>query len=159
MAEALSEEQIEHLLKHQILGHIGCHADDITYIVPICYAYDDNCIYGRTHNGMKLKMMTENPKVCFQVEYIENMLKWESVICWGKFEELTDIGKRDKAIQILKNRISVSVDNAGLHKSPYWPFSLSDLDNVEGVLFCIQLNKKTGRLSSYHNPISTGYSL
>ena len=159
MGEVLSEDRIEYVLQHQLLGHIGCHADNTTYVVPICYAYDDNCIYGRTRNGMKLKMLRENPAVCFQVEYIENMLKWQSVICWGEFEELTTIDKRNKAIDILKNRISVSLEGNALQHSAFWPFSISDLDNVEGVLFCIHLNKKTGRLSSYHNPVSSGSSL
>lgn len=148
MHEDLSEEQIEYVLKNELLGHIGCHADNITYVVPICYAYDGKCIYGRTYDGMKMKMVRENPNVCFQVEYIENMVKWKSVICWGEFEELTDIDKRNKAIRVLQDRILAVVESNALKQSPYWPFSISDLDNVKGIIFRIHLNKKTGRVSS-----------
>ena len=45
---------------------------------------------GRTFEGMKVKMMRENPKVCFQIENLESFGEWQSVTCWGEFEELTD---------------------------------------------------------------------
>lgn len=141
----LSEEVIEHVLKYQIFGRIGCHANDRTYIVPICYAYAENCIYGRTFEGMKLKMMRENPQVCFQLENLESMGKWQSVICWGTFEELTDTIKRNKGIEILQNRLSAKIDDKNLRISHQWPFSLYDSDTVEGIIFCIRLSEKTGR--------------
>ncbi len=148
MHKDLSEEQIEYVLKNELLGHIGCHADNITYVVPICYAYDGKCIYGRTYDGMKIKMMRENPNVCFQVEYIENMVKWRSVICWGEFEELTDFDKRNKGIRVLEDRVLAVVEINAFNQSPYWPFSISDLDDVKGIIFRIHLNKKTGRVSA-----------
>ena len=141
----LSEEAIEHVLKYQLFGRIGCHANNMTYIVPICYAYDGNCIYGRTFEGMKLKMMRENPNVCFQLEHLEGMGKWESVICWGEFEELTDTDKRNKGIEILHNRVSAIMGDKNLRASHHWPFSLNDPDNTEGIIFCIHISKKTGK--------------
>jgi nitroimidazol reductase NimA-like FMN-containing flavoprotein (pyridoxamine 5'-phosphate oxidase superfamily) len=155
MPEALNDERIEYILQHQLLGHIGCHADDITYVVPICYAYDNNCIYGRTYEGMKLQIMRKNPAVCFQVEHIENMAQWQSVVCWGTFEEVIDIDQRQAAIQVLKNRISVSVEGNALQHSAYCPFFINELDNPNDVIFCIRLNKKTGGLSSIGNPVTT----
>jgi nitroimidazol reductase NimA-like FMN-containing flavoprotein (pyridoxamine 5'-phosphate oxidase superfamily) len=141
----LSEEGIEHVLKYQLLGHIGCHANEMTYIVPICYAYDGNCIYGRTFEGMKLRMMRENPKVCFQVEHLESMGKWQSVICWGEFEELTDTNKCHKGIEILQNRVSAIMGDKNLRVSHHWPFSIYDPDNFEGIIFCIHISEKTGK--------------
>jgi nitroimidazol reductase NimA-like FMN-containing flavoprotein (pyridoxamine 5'-phosphate oxidase superfamily) len=152
MHESLSEARIEEVLQHQLLGHLGCHTDNITYVVPICYAYENNYIYGRTYDGMKLEMIRKNPTVCFQVEYIENILKWESVVCWGAFEELTDVTRRNNAIKILKDRILVSMEGNMLQHSAYWPFSIHDSDNRNEIIFSIHLSKKTGRLSPYHNP-------
>ena len=143
----LSQKGIEHVLKSQLFGRIGCHANNVTYIVPICYAYDENCIYGRTFEGMKLKMMRENPKVCFQIENLESMGKWQSVICWGEFEELTDTIKRNKGIEILQNRISAVMGDRNLRVSHHWPFSL-DSDNAEGIIFCIHISEKTGKFEN-----------
>jgi nitroimidazol reductase NimA-like FMN-containing flavoprotein (pyridoxamine 5'-phosphate oxidase superfamily) len=144
----LSAAEIEDVLAHQLIGRIGCHTNDMSYIVPICYAYDGECIYARTYEGMKVKMMRENPKVCFQVEYIENMVNWKTVICWGEYEELTDIDKRKKAIQILHQRVLPLISNKILKLSPYWPFSSIDSDNIKGIVFCIHLNTKTGRFEN-----------
>jgi nitroimidazol reductase NimA-like FMN-containing flavoprotein (pyridoxamine 5'-phosphate oxidase superfamily) len=148
MPQELNEEEIEFVLQHQLLGHIGCHADNLTYVVPICYAYDGKTIYGRTYEGMKIKMVRKNPAVCFQVESIENMSKWKSVVCWGEFEELTDFINRNKAISILQDRISAGVDSNAITHSSFWPFSISDLDHVKGIIFCIHVNKMTGMFSS-----------
>ena len=148
MVGTLNGEGIEHLLKHQLLGHIGCHANNVTYIVPICYAYDGNCVYGRTFEGMKIKMIRENPKVCFQVEHLESMAKWQSVICWGEFEELTDLDKRNKGIEILQSRVVGAMGDKNLQISRHWPFSSSELNSLTGIIFCIHLSEKTGRFEN-----------
>jgi uncharacterized protein len=144
----LNAEEIEDVLTNQLIGRIGCHVNDMTYIVPICYAYDGDCIYARTYEGMKLKMMRENSKVCFQVEYIESMVNWKTAICWGDFEELTDINKRNKAIQILHKRVIPIVSSKTLKLSPYWPFSSPGTENIKGIVFCIHINAKTGRFEN-----------
>jgi len=69
----LDKYEIEKVLRQQIIGRLACHANDKTYIVPISYAYDGIYIYGHTYEGMKIRMMRENPKVCFEVEIMENM--------------------------------------------------------------------------------------
>jgi len=147
----LSEEGIEHVLKNQLLGHIGCHDNNKTYVVPICYAYDDHCIYGRTYEGFKITMMRNNPKVCFQVEHLESMGQWQSVICWGEFEELTDTHKRNKGIEVLQKRVSAFMVDKNLRVSRHWPFSI-DSDDIEGIIFCIHISEKTGKFEDTSMP-------
>jgi nitroimidazol reductase NimA-like FMN-containing flavoprotein (pyridoxamine 5'-phosphate oxidase superfamily) len=86
MFGTLENNEIEELLSQQLVGRIGCHAADTTYIVPISYAYDGEYIYGHSFEGMKLNMMRENPKVCFQVDNMHNMANWQSVVAWGEFD-------------------------------------------------------------------------
>ena len=56
--------EIDALLKKQLVGHIGCHANGMTYVVAISYVYDGNDIYAHTFKGMKIDIMRINPKVC-----------------------------------------------------------------------------------------------
>ncbi|HRN58380.1 MAG TPA: pyridoxamine 5'-phosphate oxidase family protein, partial [Agriterribacter sp.] len=49
----LSADDIEILLQQQLVGRIGCHAKNVTYVVPVSYAYDGAYIYGHTFEGMK----------------------------------------------------------------------------------------------------------
>ena len=54
MLGELSKEQIESLLKELPVGRIGCHADGITYIVPVNYVYDGINLYAHSAKVMKI---------------------------------------------------------------------------------------------------------
>src|SRR5689334_23317934 len=95
----LTPVEVEEILRHEYIGRLGCHADDVTYVVPISYAYDGVYIYGRTFDGMKVNMMRKNPKVCFQVDHMRNMANWQSVISWGEYEEINQVDERNHALQ------------------------------------------------------------
>lgn len=84
----LDAEQIEHLLRIESVGHLGCYGQGRPYVVPITYAYDGRYVYGYTREGMKLRLMRDHPTVCLQVDRIEGFTRWQSVIAWGTFEEL-----------------------------------------------------------------------
>ena len=88
MLGELDTEAIERLLETEFTGRIGCHAQGRTYAVPITYAYESGSVYGHSMEGLKLRMMRENPRVCFEVDRVRGPADWESVIAWGDFEEL-----------------------------------------------------------------------
>ena len=144
----LNHGEIEEVLRHQIIGRIGCHADGITYIVPISYAYDGENIFAHTHEGMKISMMRKNPNICFEVDMLQNMANWQSVICWGIFEELLDPEERRNALERLHERVLPSVASATTKLSSEWPFSPKDLNSIQGIVFRIRLDKKTGKFES-----------
>jgi nitroimidazol reductase NimA-like FMN-containing flavoprotein (pyridoxamine 5'-phosphate oxidase superfamily) len=145
MMGKLESREIENVLRRQIFGRIGCHANNVTYIVPISYAYDGTYIYGHTYEGMKISMMRENPKVCFEVDIMENMADWRSVIAWGEFEELNDPEERKKGIQILLDRTLPIITSSTVQITPHWPFPPDDFNKVKGIVYRIKLNEKTGR--------------
>ena len=141
----LGEEAIEVILKHQFLGQLGCHANDLTYVVPISYAYQNNYIYAYSQEGMKIDMMRTNPKVCFEVYRMENMGNWQCVIGWGNFEEITDEKARAAALNILLKRDLPIITSKTVQLTTEWPFVPEDLNDVKGIVFRIKLDKKTGR--------------
>ncbi|MEO8710724.1 MAG: pyridoxamine 5'-phosphate oxidase family protein [Parafilimonas sp.] len=141
----LGEEAIETILHHQIIGHIGCHANDTTYVVPLSYAYEDGFIYAHTIEGMKINMMRQNPKVCFETYHMENMGNWQCVIAWGNFEEITDKEERAAALNILLKRDLPFITSKTVQLTKEWPFLPEDLNSIEGIVFRIKLNIKTGR--------------
>ena len=139
----LTEEQIDQVLRSEAVGHIGCHADGKTYIVPIAYAYDGQHIYGHTGDGLKLRMLRANPAVCFEVDHIESLTNWQSVIAWGQFEELHG-AEADRAVRLIAERIKPLVagdeppaaDTAARHEA---------LDEHRPVVYRITLTERTGR--------------
>ncbi len=150
----LKAEEIEDVLKQQLVGHLGCCNNNVPYIVPICYAYDGDGIYARTYEGTKLKMMRENHTVCFQVTQMHNMINWRSVICRGEFEELSDLDKRQKGLKMLHSRVLTVIGNNTLKLSPHWPFSSIDSESSEmqGIIFCIHITAKTGSFETDKEP-------
>jgi nitroimidazol reductase NimA-like FMN-containing flavoprotein (pyridoxamine 5'-phosphate oxidase superfamily) len=146
MLGALNETQIEDLLMGLPVGRIGCHADGVTYIVPINYVYDGANLYGHSAKGMKIDIMRKNPEVCFQVDAIDDLLNWESVICWGKFEEITDMQEKTQAMQKIINRVMPLMQGETAQPSHGFTDDASDVGgDVELILYKIVLTKKTGR--------------
>lgn len=145
----LDPDQIELLLQHLIVGRIGCHADGVTYIVPISYAYDGESVFMHTFEGMKINIMRKNPQVCFQVEEMASMANWKSVVAWGTFEEITDLQEQNRALNLLTHRVFPIRVSKTVHLTSSWPFeSEKDLPVVDGIVCRIRLTKKTGRFEN-----------
>ncbi|MBV8082664.1 MAG: pyridoxamine 5'-phosphate oxidase family protein [Candidatus Eremiobacteraeota bacterium] len=104
MLGRLNEQEIEEVLRAELLGRIGCHAQGRTYVVPVTYAYDNGAVYGQSAEGRKLQMMRANPNVCFEVDQVEDLATWRSVIAWGRFEELRG-ADADRGLALLMARL------------------------------------------------------
>ena len=141
----LKTEEIEEVLLSQLIGRIGCNAYNTTYVVPISYAYDGEYVYCHTYEGLKIIMMRANPNICFEVDTMDDMANWRSVITWGIFEELTNAEDQKKAIQILNSRKLSGTVSETLQLSPQWPFPPDSVEEVNGIMFRIKLYEKTGR--------------
>lgn len=89
MLGSLSPKRIESLLGRATVGRIGTSVEGRTYVVPVTYVYDGDSVYGHAVLGQKIRMMRLNPEVCFEVEDIEDMANWQTVIASGRYEELT----------------------------------------------------------------------
>jgi len=145
MLGELSPEEIEEVLRSEITGRIGCHADGRTYVVPITYGYQRSYVYCHSPEGLKLRMMRKNPVVCFEVDRVEDLGNWRSVIATGLFEELSG---RDviAAMDVLISRLGQVGDSARTH--PSYLLRSSETAGVDGrpiVLYRILLTEKTGR--------------
>ena len=154
MIGLLTENEIESVLHHGIIGRIGCHHDGTTYVVPISYAYSDGNVYALTGEGLKLSIMRQNPEVCFEVETQINMANWQSVIAWGTFKELTDPEDRRIGLYNLTSRILPLESSKTTHLYADWPFPSNDLNIIKGVVFRISLHKKTGRFEKRESQLS-----
>ncbi|HLK29108.1 MAG TPA: pyridoxamine 5'-phosphate oxidase family protein [Puia sp.] len=152
MFGTLTNEEIEDVLKRQFICRIGCHADNKTYVVPISYAYDGTYIYCHTQEGMKIKMMRQNPHICIEIDTLENMATWKSVIADGKFEEVSDKDERRKALKVLLSRVYPFISSKKMHLGEQWPFAPDDLNEIKGVVFRIALEEKTGRYEMNDEP-------
>ena len=103
----LSRSEIDDFLRGQRIARLGCHADGVTYIVPLIYAYEDGAVVAVTTEGRKTAMLRENPRVCVEVdEYdADGRGSWRSVIADGTFEEVTG-DAMEPALALLRERFA-----------------------------------------------------
>lgn len=94
----LTKAECEKIVAANRYAHMACCDGDEPYLVPITYVYDGGFFYGFTHEGRKIELLRKNPKMCVQVENVKGEREWESAMCWGLFEEVTD----PKSIQDVK---------------------------------------------------------
>jgi len=144
MLGELNREQIESLLHGNVVGRIGCHDHRGTYVVPVTYVYDGDSIIGHTSPGRKIDMMRNNPQVCFEVDSVTNMANWQSVVAWGKFEELNG----DEAVESMRkfaDRLAPLMTSETARAEHV--MNTDDLQEGEFryIIYKIRLGKKTGR--------------
>jgi nitroimidazol reductase NimA-like FMN-containing flavoprotein (pyridoxamine 5'-phosphate oxidase superfamily) len=144
---ALDAVQIDLVLRSEVVGRIGCHAEGQTYVVPVFYTYDGTYIYGHSSEGMKIRMLRANPEVCFEVDHVESLTNWQSVIAWGRFEELE--GEQANLaeqllIQRMKPLLAAAIEQ--LARQPGENGSLgADTTEQRAVVYRIALAERTGR--------------
>jgi nitroimidazol reductase NimA-like FMN-containing flavoprotein (pyridoxamine 5'-phosphate oxidase superfamily) len=92
-------------------------------------------------------MMRKNPDVSFEIDRVEDVGNWKSVIAEGRFDEL---GGRDalEAMDVLIARFAAIERAQEPHPSYVLRASEAESPRADGraiVLFRIQLGEKTGR--------------
>lgn len=133
MIDELSRAEVDELLGEQIVGRIGCHSDGLTYVVPVIYAYDGNALYVASIEGQKVRMMRDNPDVCFEVDEYQAG-SWRSAIVQGVYEELGE-AEVEEALALLVDRFGRGGDSRAQHGG----------DGVRTVCFRIRIREVTGR--------------
>ena len=135
MLGELTDPQIEELLASEVIARIGCISDGRVYVVPVTYVYDGIYVWGHAMDGAKLMAMRADPRVCVEVEHVDDLSNWRSVIAWGTFEEC-DGADWDTGMALLVERIMP------LLTLPPHP----DLSGLRrGSVYRIRLETKTGR--------------
>lgn len=145
MLGALTESQINNVLSSQVIGRLACADRKQPYIVPVTYTYDGSYIYGQTNEGMKLNILRKNPNVCFEVDAMTDMRNWQSIVVYGKFEELKN-AEAEKARDILFGRIFSLTTSSTVHAYGHEASGkVDDSTRVKHVMYRIKIKKMTGR--------------
>lgn len=147
MLGQLTPAEMEELLRNNMIGRLGCSDENMTYVVPISYLYDNGILLCHSRDGMKIEMMRRNPNVCFEVDEIRDYNNWRSVIAWGIYEELTTEEDITYARQFFTDymlQMKTEATTAPPHLQEerfreYMP------DYIPAIYYRIHLQKVTGR--------------
>jgi len=146
MLGTMTKEQILNVLQSQVIGRIGCCVGDEMYIVPVTYALHNDYIYAHSKEGLKILMMRKNPHVCFQVDSIENMTNWRSVILWGDYQELETEKAQMMGMKIMVDRLGPYLTSEAVRPSHGLSHPPEVIEKgLKPVVYRIKITKSSGR--------------
>jgi nitroimidazol reductase NimA-like FMN-containing flavoprotein (pyridoxamine 5'-phosphate oxidase superfamily) len=130
------------VLSRMHVGRLACARSNQPYVVPISIAFDpsSNCVFSFSAVGKKIDWMRENPKVCLEVEEIEDRFHWTTVVIAGRYSEITTaVEHRD-----IRARALVLLERS----TEWWLPGVAKLGERERhavVVFQINIDSVTGR--------------
>ena len=99
------------ILSRNHVGRLAFAFHDQVDIEPIHYVYADGWIYGRTSHGTKLTTIVHHRWVAFEVDEVDSLFEWRSVVAKGAFYMLQPEGRPedqasyDTALELLRGII------------------------------------------------------
>jgi uncharacterized protein len=141
----MTPSAIEALLHEEIVGRIG-YVDrrGLPYIVPFTYAYDGRAFYGYSLLGAKVENMGANPRVCVEVDRVQNAAEWCSVIAHGTFERLEGAHAVDAVERISERLRTVAAATAAPVQA--WRTFVAR-SGGPGIAYRINVTQKHGRFA------------
>ncbi len=97
----LTPTECAELLERTTLGRLACAKDGQPYVVPIHFSFDRErgCVYSFSGVGQKVTWMRQNPRVCLEVDEVSDKDHWQTVVVFGRFEEIQDSPEETEARQ------------------------------------------------------------
>lgn len=141
----LSPTECAEILQRTTFGRLACAKDGQPYVVPVQFSFDleRGCVYGFSTVGQKVQWMRDNPLVCLEVEDIADKTHWQTVIVFGRYEEIQDSPEeaeaRDRAQRLFQQR------------PEWWLPAAAKVGSRERhavVVYRIHIDRVTGRKAS-----------
>ncbi len=139
----LTDGESRALLERNHVGRLAYSFKDRVGITPLHYVYSEGFLYGRTgpwytiKPGVKQSALLHNQWVAFEVDEVEDLFSWRSVVVHGAFHSLLpdypeDQELRDHAIELLRTIIPAT-------------FREHDPTPFRDMLFRIEVQEMAGR--------------
>jgi uncharacterized protein len=111
------KRSIEEILTQALVCRLGLSKDNIPYVVPVCFGYENDTIYVHSSAlGTKMDFIASNNHVCVEadinVEMVEGdptcrwSVKYLSVIGFGRAFIITDHKEKIKALDVIMRHYS-----------------------------------------------------
>jgi nitroimidazol reductase NimA-like FMN-containing flavoprotein (pyridoxamine 5'-phosphate oxidase superfamily) len=116
------------------------------YIVPVHFAYHNNCLYGFSMLGQKIEWMRANPLVCVESDHMSGE-QWTTVLVFGRYEELSDTAEMQSELELALGLLQ--------ERAAWWqPGSVKiaqgdTLPTLAPVFYRIKIVQITGRCATF----------
>ena len=134
----LTAPECEEILSRNHVARIAYSFHDRVDIEPVHYVYDRGSMFGRTSPGSKLTTLTHNHWMAAEVDEVDGLFDWSSVVVHGSFYTVSpDVPGAEAAawargIELLRTLIPETG-------------TLDDPVNFRSVVFQIKVDRWSGR--------------
>jgi len=90
LIQDMTREMSVDLLRRTHIGRLGCAQGLQPYVTPMSFAHHQEFIYSFATIGQKIEWMRANPLVCVEVDEIVSRQQWQTVVIFGRYQELPD---------------------------------------------------------------------
>lgn len=90
MITNLEKQECLKILNNNYIGHLAYIYQDLPFVIPITYYYNNRniTVIGYTGEGHKTKALRLNNAVALEIVEIQAIDEWKSILIQGTFEEL-----------------------------------------------------------------------
>ena len=135
----------EALLGRHNVGRLAYSFRDRVDIEPIHYVFESGRIFGRMQFGKKMEVLAHDPWVAFEVDEVDGLFDWRSVVVHGRIVfpdphgQPVDQAQHERGIEVFQKLI---------------PNAFTDADPTPGraFVFVLHINDISGRAATTSPP-------
>ena len=113
--EIIDPQTIRSIIEHCRVMRVAFCADNIPYLVPLNFGFEETAqgysfFFHSAHEGRKIDMLRQNPRVAFELDYghalisaekaVDYSYAYQSIIGEGTAEIITDTTEKIRLLQI-----------------------------------------------------------
>ena len=146
--EITEKSAMEAIIRKASVCRLALSQDNLPYIVPLCFGYEENTLYFHTAcEGEKLDILEKNQNVCVEFDIDHEIVKAENACKWGmKYRSVIGFG----TASVIGDRESKrhALDIIMRHYSE-GPFEFPEELVEKIVVIKVEIARMTGKKSGY----------
>jgi len=115
--EITEQKDLDEIMKKAQVCRLAVSYEAMAYIVPMSFGYANRTLYFHSaQEGLKLMILRENPKACFEVDIETEVvpgekacdwtMRYQSVVGFGDVAFIEDLEGKREAMQIIMQQYS-----------------------------------------------------
>jgi nitroimidazol reductase NimA-like FMN-containing flavoprotein (pyridoxamine 5'-phosphate oxidase superfamily) len=134
----LAPHEVEEMLNRHNVGRMAYSFHDRVDIEPIHFVYADGAMYGRTASGSKLTTLLHHPWVALEIDEVDGLFDWRSVVVKGTVYVVeqglsSDVAEHyERAVEAIRTLVPDA-------------FTEDDPVPARSIVFRIHIHEKRGR--------------
>lgn len=110
--EITDQQELDEIIQKARVCRLGVSYESMAYIIPMNFGYANRTLYFHSaQEGLKLLILRENPKACFEMDLDTQVvpseqscnwtMRYQSVIGFGEVEFIEELEAKREAMQII----------------------------------------------------------